>query len=75
MNKQELTKTFSKYGDFVSVNDVADCMRIDRGTARQFLFGLDFIPCGRKKLYHISDIAQRLIEILRSRGRVRVDCK
>lgn len=62
MNKQDLIRSFSKQGEFLCINEIAEAMNIDRGTARSLLYGLAYIPIGRKKLYHISDIADRIME-------------
>ena len=63
MNKQDVRRSFERHGNFLSVTQVAECMGVDRGTARQMLVGLSYIPCGRKKLYHINDISERLMEL------------
>lgn len=63
MTKHELRRSFERHGDFLNVSQVAECMGIDRGTARQMLAGLSYIPCGRKKLYHVDDISERLMEL------------
>ena len=62
MNRQDLIRSFGKYGEFLCINEIAEVMNIDRGTARGLLYGLPHIPLGRKKLYHISDIADRIME-------------
>lgn len=62
MMKNEVRKSFEKHGEFLCINEIAEVMNIDRGTARGLLYGLPHIPLGRKKLYHISDIADRIME-------------
>lgn len=62
MNKQSIRSSFEKHGEFLSVTQVAEILGIDRGTARGILHGLAFVPLGKKKLYHVSDIAERLNE-------------
>jgi len=63
MNKQELTQSMkSKYGDFLTLNEIAEFLKIDRSTARQWVYGLEFLPCGRAKKFYVSDIAGRLME-------------
>lgn len=61
MNKQEMIRSMkSQYGDFLSMNEVASYLRIDRGTARQLLYGVPYLPMGRKKLFSASDVATRV---------------
>ena len=63
MNKQELTQSMkSKYGDFMSMNEIAEYLKIDRSTARQWMYGLAYLPCGRSKRFCVSDIAGRIVE-------------
>lgn len=64
MNKQELRKSLERQGkDFLGLYEIAKVLGIDRGTARKMMRGLNYIPCGRKKLYHVNDIAERLMEL------------
>lgn len=58
MNKQDLTRAFGRYGEFLSITDIAEIMKIDRGTVRGLMDGVPYVPIGRKKLYHIADIAE-----------------
>jgi len=58
MNKQDLTRAFGRHGEFLTITEIAGIMNIDRGTVRGLLNGVSYIPLGRKKLYHISDIAE-----------------
>lgn len=44
------------------VGEVAEYLRIDRGTARNLLVGLPFLPVGRKKLFSVVDVATRIKE-------------
>lgn len=63
MNKQELTQSMkSKYGDFLTMNEIAEFLKIDRSTARQWMCGLSFIPCGTSKRFCVSDVAGRIME-------------
>ena len=63
MNKQELTQSMkSKYGDFMSMNEIAEYLKIDRSTARAWMYGLAYLPCGRSKRFCVSDIAGRIVE-------------
>lgn len=63
MNKQDIIRGLkSEYGEFVSVTEISQYLRVDRGTTRGMLYGISFLPCGRKKLYHIADVAQRVME-------------
>jgi len=52
----------TQYGDFLMVGEVAEYLRIDRGTARNLLNGLPFLPVGKKKLFSVVDIATRIKE-------------
>lgn len=52
----------TQYGDFLTVGETAEYLRIDRGTARGLLNGLPYLPIGRKKLFSVTDIAQRIKE-------------
>lgn len=60
MNKQDLTRTFGKHGEFLCINEIAEIMNIDRGTVRQLLRGVPYIPIGKKKMYSVGDIAEVL---------------
>ena len=58
MDKQQITRELtSEYGSFVNVTEVARYLRVDRGTARAILHGTPYLPNGRAKLYHTSDVA------------------
>lgn len=62
MTKQEIVRELqSKYGAFVNVNEVAEYMRSNRWTVRQYLYGLPHLE-GRSKLYKVQDIAQMIME-------------
>lgn len=62
MNKQDLTRSFGRHGEFLCINEIAEIMNVDRGTVRQLLSGVSYIPLGKKKLYHIADVAERIWE-------------
>ena len=63
MDKQQMIRSMAtQYGDFLMVGEVAEYLRIDRGTARGLLNGLPYLPIGRKKLFSVADIAQRIKE-------------
>lgn len=63
MDKQQIVRNMtSRYGDFVTVNETAQYLRVDRGTARGLLNGLPYLPIGRKKLFNVADVAQRIKE-------------
>ena len=58
MDRQQITRELtSEYGSFVKVGEVAKYLRVDRGTARAILHGTPYLPNGRAKLYHTSDVA------------------
>ena len=64
MTKQEVKASLAKHGkEFLSLGEVAEILGIDRGTARQWMSGVSYLPCGRRKLYHINDIAERLMQL------------
>lgn len=60
MNKQNLERAIGKHGEFLCINDIAEIMSIDRGTVRQILKGVPYIPIGKKKLYAVADVAEVL---------------
>lgn len=60
MDKQNIKRTFSKHGDFMTVTQIAEAMNLDRGTVRGLLNGVAYIPVGRKKLYHVADVTECL---------------
>ena len=63
MDKRQIEQSMkSKYGDFLTMNEIAEYLKIDRSTARQWMHGLSFIPCGRSKRFCASDIAGRIVE-------------
>jgi len=63
MNRQELTQSMkSRYGDFLTISEMAEFLKVDRGTVRQWMYGVPYLPCGKAKKFCASDIAQRLIE-------------
>lgn len=64
MNKQEMRASLAKHGkDFLGLYEIAEILGIDRGTARQWMRGVSYLPCGRKKLYHINDVSERLMQL------------
>lgn len=62
MNKQAIRKSLEQRGEFLTMTAISEVIGIDRGTARALLYGLPYLPLGRKKLFHIDDVAQRLWE-------------
>lgn len=60
MDKQNITRTFRKHGEFLCINEISDIMNLDRGTVRQILNGVPYIPVGKKKLYAVADVAEVL---------------
>ena len=63
MDRQQITRELTtEYGSFVRVGEVARYLRIDRGTARGILYGTPYLPNGRAKLYHASDVARAITE-------------
>lgn len=66
MNRQDIEKTLGRQGDLLTITQIADAMNLDRGTVRRMLFGINYLPCGRKKLFHIKDVSERLIERTRT---------
>ena len=64
MTKTEIRKSLEKCGkDFVGLYEAAEIIGVDRGTMRKWLHGLPYLPCGRKKLYHINDLTERLMQL------------
>ena len=63
MDKQQIARELtSEYGSFVNVTEVARYLRVDRGTARAILHGTPYLPNGRAKLFHASDVARAITE-------------
>lgn len=63
MDRQQISRELtSEYGNFVRVGEVAKYLRVDRGTARAILYGTPYLPNGRTKLYHVSDVARAITE-------------
>lgn len=63
MDKQQIIRSIvTQYGEFLTLTEVASFLRIDRGTARQLMNGMPYLPLGRKKLYNATDVAQRIRE-------------
>ena len=64
MTKQEVKASLAKHGkEFLSLGEIAEILGIDRGTARQWLNGVSYLPCGRKKLFYAGDVAERLMQL------------
>lgn len=64
MTKMEIRKSLERNGkDFLGLYEIAKIVGIDRGTARQWMRGVSYIPCGRKKLYHVNDVTERLMQL------------
>ena len=65
MNKQELSVSLKGFcgRDLITINQISEFIGADRGTVRRnFLQGLDYLPVGRKKLYHVNDVAKSITE-------------
>lgn len=64
MTKMELRKSLERSGkDFLGLYEIAEALGIDRSTARKWMHGVSYLPCGKKKLYHTNDIAERLMQL------------
>lgn len=46
---------------FLSISDIARCLGTGRDTARELMCGADYLPSGRAKRFHVSDIAERIV--------------
>ena len=66
MTKQQIRKSLERYGDFLNINQVSEFIGVHRGTARQMLCGLDYIPNGKEKLYYKDDIADAIYRKVRN---------
>ena len=65
MNRQELSVSLKGFcgRDLITVNQIAEFIGADRGTVRRnFLRGLDYLPVGSKKLYHVNAVAKSITE-------------
>ena len=58
MNKQSIQRAFGKDRQFLTISDISRTMNLDRGTVRQLVKGLPYIPIGRKKLFLATDVAE-----------------
>jgi hypothetical protein len=54
-------------GETASISSASKALGINRHTLAQWLVGVDFLDCGKKKLYLTNDIASAVI----ARRRVR----
>lgn len=64
MNKQDMKASLLRNGkDFLGLYEIAEIIGVDRGTARRWMNGVGYLPCGRKKLYHINDVVERLWQL------------
>lgn len=63
MDRLSLTQSIEqRYGAFVNVTEVAEFLKVHRGTARQILAGLPYLENGKEKNYFARDVADRLVE-------------
>lgn len=60
LSRQELVRdmrTQMNGSSYMCAEDVCKYLGLGRDTVREFLRGLDYFSLGRKKLYHVLDIA------------------
>lgn len=63
MDKQSLVRSLeNRCGAFVNVTELSEYLKVDRGTARRYLYGLPFLKNGTEKKYFAGDVAQMLME-------------
>lgn len=60
MNKQNIQRALGEEKKFLTITEIARIMDLDRGTVRQLLKGLQYIPVGKKKLFLTADVAEVL---------------
>jgi hypothetical protein len=48
--------------EIASISSAAKALNVDRHVLGQWLIGIDYLDCGRKKLYLSGDIAGAVIE-------------
>lgn len=60
MTKELIRRGLNRYGDFLTINQVAEYLGVDRSTARGILSGFEYIPNGKSKLFHKEDIAEAI---------------
>ena len=64
MNKQSMKQSLMRNGkDFLGLYEIAEIIGVDRSTARKWMHGISYLPCGTKKLYHVNDVAERLMQL------------
>lgn len=61
MTRQGVRRSLERYGDFLTVTQVADWLGVDRHTASQYLTGFDYLPNGKAKLYHKDDVTEMIM--------------
>ena len=64
MTKTDIRKSLERCGrDFIGLYEASEIIGVDRGTMRKWLNGVSFIRCGKRKLFHINDITERLMQL------------
>lgn len=67
MDRKTVKREMQKYGSFLSVQQFADFLGVDRKTARNdYLKGLEYVTTGKHKKYFVGD----LVDVLMERKRV-----
>lgn len=64
MNRQELIRDMKKEnGSFINITQLAKYMNVSRDKVRaEIVNGLDYYPSGRKKMYFVNDVADRILQ-------------
>ena len=62
MNKQDIKRILEQrtHADFISINDIKKSLSIGHPKAKQLLAGLEYYQDGKRQLYLISDVSQRI---------------
>lgn len=63
MNKADIKRTLSQEGDFLTISQIAKILGVERHKASDFLYGLEYLPNGKAKLFLADDVANRIMEL------------
>jgi len=65
MNKQELMRAMTQANNgagLLTIKQIAQFRGEHINTTAKFLKGLEYLPSGKKKLYYVGDVANRILE-------------
>ena len=64
MNKKEIKAALKMANDgaeFINISQIARALNRSRDSARNLVYGLEYLPSGRNKNYFIDDVAERIL--------------